>query len=310
MKWTAANIPSQTGKTAVVTGANSGIGYQAALELARAGAHVLLGARDVGKGDVAAAKIRAAVPNANVEVVALDMASLSSIHSFAESFAARGVALEILINNAGVMAIKDRELTVDGFEKQMGTNHLGHFALTGLLLPQLLYSRDESSPRVVTVASLAHRGGKIELDNLNAETGYTPWGAYNNSKLANILFARELHRRLQGRALSLKSLAVHPGVSKTNIFQNGLKGKDLKSLIMSSVGGFMMQDDAMGALPTLFAATAPEARGGQYIGPDGFMAFKGYPTVEQPKPQALDDDMARKLWEKSEELTGVKYHGL
>ncbi|MDE1163679.1 MAG: oxidoreductase [Acidobacteriaceae bacterium] len=307
MKWTAANIPPQAGKTALITGANSGIGYQAALELARAGAHVLVGVRDATKGAAAVAQIRAAVPQASVEVAVVDVASLASIRAFAEGFAQHGVALDILINNAGVMAIKDRELTVDGFEKQMGTNHLGHFALTGLLLPQLLASRDEASPRVVTVASLAHRGGAIEIDNLNAETGYTAWGAYNNSKLANILFARELHRRLQGRALSLKSLAVHPGISKTNIFQNGVKGKDFKSVFMSIFGGPLMQNDAMGALPTLFAAVAPEARGGQYIGPDGFMEFKGSPAVVEPRAQALDAEMGRKLWEKSEELTGVTY---
>ncbi|MDE1155852.1 MAG: oxidoreductase [Acidobacteriaceae bacterium] len=307
MKWTAANMKSQSGKTALITGANSGIGYQAALELARAGAHVLLGVRSVAKGDEAVARIRAAVPAASVEVVSLDVASLSSIRSFVENYASRGVALDILVNNAGVMALASRELTVDGFEKQFGTNHLGHFALTGLLLPQLLASRAAEAPRVVTVASLAHRGGKLAWDNLQLEQGYTAWDAYNNSKLANILFARELDKRARAVNSRLVSIPVHPGVSKTNILQNGLAGKDLKSVLLSLFGGPLMQDDAQGALPTLYAATVPEARGGDYIGPDGLLEFKGYPKVVGVKPNALDDLAATKLWDASEKLTGVVY---
>lgn len=304
MKWTSANMPSQAGRTALVTGATSGIGLQAALELARHGARVLLGARDAGRGEKAAATIRAEVPGAEVEVVALDMASLASIRAFAEAYVASGAPLDLLINNAGVMALKERKLTADGLEMQMGTNHFGHFALTGLLIPALLRTQ---SPRVVTVASLAHRGGKMELDNLQSERSYAPWDAYNNSKLANILFANELDRRAHAAHSRLVSIPVHPGVSKTNIFQNGLAGKDLKSVVMSIFGGPLMQDDKMGALPTLYAATAPEAKGGEYIGPDGFMAFKGYPTVETPKPQALDTVSAEKLWTASEKLTGVVF---
>jgi NAD(P)-dependent dehydrogenase (short-subunit alcohol dehydrogenase family) len=303
-KWDARQIPSLTGELALITGANSGIGFWTAVELARHGAEVLLGCRNAEKGLAALNKLKAEIPNAKAHVVELDMASLTSIRAFAASFVSSGAPLDILVNNAGVMAIAKRELTVDGFEQQFGTNHLGHFALTGLLLPALLKS---PAPRVVTVASLAHRGGKIEFDNLQSERQYAPWDAYNNSKLANILFANELDRRAKAASSRLISLAVHPGISKTNIFQNGLKGKDFKSVFMSLFGGPLMQDDKMGALPTLYAATAPEAKGGQYIGPDGFMEFKGYPKVVEPKPHAKDTATGEKLWEASEKLTGVTY---
>lgn len=304
MNWTAQNIPSLSGKTALVTGGNSGIGYQAALELARHGAQVLIGSRDHARGQQALEKLRAAAPGSTAEVVSLDVASLASIRSFADSFHG---PLDILINNAGVMALKNRELTVDGFEKQFGTNHLGHFALTGLLIPALLQAH---APRVVTVASLAHRGGKIELDNLQSERSYAPWDAYNNSKLANILFANELDHRARMAHSKLASMPVHPGISKTNIFQNGLAGKDFKSVFMNTFGAPLMQNDEMGALPTLYAATAPEANGGEYIGPDGFMEFKGYPKKAALKPNALDTHSAAQLWEASERLTGVVYPAL
>jgi len=205
-----------------------------------------------------------------------------------------------------VMALPTRELTADGFERQFGTNHLGHFALTGLLLPQF---RGAATPRVVTVASLAHRTGKIEFDNLQGERSYVPWDTYNNSKLANILFARELDRRARAAGSRLTSIPVHPGISKTSIVDNGpgTGSKDLKVRVLKVVAPLIMQDDVMGALPTLYAATAPEAKGGEYIGPDGFMEFKGYPKVVQARPQALDEAVAKKLWQVSEELTGVKY---
>jgi NAD(P)-dependent dehydrogenase (short-subunit alcohol dehydrogenase family) len=303
-KWSAEQIPSQAGKTALVTGANSGIGYQAALELARHGAHVLLGVRDLSKGEAAAQKIHGAVSGASVEVAELDMASLASIRSFAEQFAKTGYALDLLINNAGVMALPKREVTADGFERQFGTNHLGHFALTGLLVPALLKA---STPRVVTVSSLAHRNGKIDFANLQSENKYVPWDAYNASKLANLMFALELERRARKAASKLVSIPVHPGISRTNIFQNGPGAGDLKAIVTRIFAPIMTQPDDMGALPTLYAATAPEAKGGEYIGPDGFQAFKGWPTVEKPRPQALDEDVAKQLWEVSEELTGVVY---
>ena len=303
-KWTAAQIPSQAGKRILVTGANSGIGYQAALELARHGADVLLGCRSEAKGLDALARLRAVAPSAKVELALVDMASIASIRSFASQLTATGDALDILINNAGVMALPSRELTSDGFERQIGTNHFGHFALTGLLLPAL---KKASAPRVVTVASLAHRNGKIEFDNLQSERSYKPWDAYNNSKLANLLSAKELDRRARAAGLPLLSVAVHPGVSKTSIFENGPGTGDLKSKVMNLFAPLLMQDDAMGALPTEYAATMPDVHGGEYIGPDGLAEFKGHPKVVQPRPQANDEATARRLWEVSEQLTGVSY---
>ncbi len=303
-KWTAESISPQNGKTALVTGANSGIGYQAALELARHGAHVLLGARDASKGQEALARLQREAPGVSAELVSLDLASLASVREVTDWLVASERRLDILVNNAGVMALPQRELTKDGFERQFGTNHLGHFALTGLLIPALLRA---PAPRVVTVASMAHRGGKIEFDNLQSERKYVPWQAYNNSKLANILFAKELDRRARASHSKLLSIPVHPGVVRTNIVANGPGASDLKTKVLFTYLKFMTQDDAMGALPTLYAATSPGAQGGEYIGPDGFQGFKGYPTVSQPKPQALDHSVAHRLWDISEELTGVVY---
>jgi NAD(P)-dependent dehydrogenase (short-subunit alcohol dehydrogenase family) len=300
-KWTAAQIPPLDGKTALITGANSGIGYQAALELARHGAHVLLGVRSRAKGDAALARLLQEAPGASAEVVDLDMASLASIRRLAQNFTP---TLDVLINNAGVMALPSRQLTSDGFERQFGTNHLGHFALTGLLLPHLLQA---AAPRVVTVSSLAHRNGKIDFDDLQSEKHYVPWTAYKQSKLANLLFALELDRRARAAGSRLVSIPVHPGISRTSIFENGPGLKDLKAVGMKILSPFITQDEAAGALPTLYAATAPEAQGGAYIGPDGFLGFKGSPTVEMPRPQALDEAVAKRLWTVSEDLTGVVY---
>jgi NAD(P)-dependent dehydrogenase (short-subunit alcohol dehydrogenase family) len=308
-KWTAEQITSQAGKAALITGANSGIGYQAALELARHGAHVLLGCRNEAKGRAALERLLREAPGSSAEVVQLDMASLASIRAFAEAFIGRGIALDLLINNAGVMALPKRELTEDGFERQFGTNHLGHFALTGLLLPALLAA---PAPRVVTVASLAHRTGKIEFDNLQSERSYIGkgWDAYNASKLANILFAKELDRRARAAHSRLLSLAVHPGVSTTSIFENGPGTMNLKAIMVKLLAPVMMQNDEAGALPTLYAATSPDAHGGEYIGPDGFGELKGSPVVVQPRPQALDVAVGERLWTVSEQLTGVHYPAL
>ena len=305
-KWTAQHIPSQAGRTALVTGANSGIGFQAA-ELARHGAHVLLGCRNAEKGRAALSRLQAEVSGARAEVVELDMASLASIREFVAAFAQRGVGLDLLINNAGVMALPRREVTADGFERQFGTNHLGHFALTGLLMPHLLAA---PAPRVVTVASLAHRNGKIDFDDLQSERNYKPWAAYGESKLANILFANELDRKAKAAGSRLVSIPVHPGVSVTNIFENGPGSKGPKAVIMKLLAPLLMQPDAAGALPTLYAATAPEATGGEYIGPDGFMEMKGSPVVVQPRPQGRDEAVAKRLWDVSEQLTGVIYPAL
>lgn len=303
-KWTAEQIPPQAGKTALVTGANSGIGYQTALELARHGAHVLLGCRSTAKGLAALDRLKKEVPGANAELVELDMASLASIRAFAAAYVGAGLALDLLINNAGVMALNTRETTVDGFERQFGTNHLGHFALTGLLMPSLLAA---SAPRVVTVSSLAHRNGKIDFDNLQSEKKYVPWDAYNASKLANLMFALELERKARASASKLVSIPVHPGVSTTSIFENGPGTNDLKARMVKMLAPLLFQSDEAGALPTLYAATSPQARGGEYIGPNGFQKLKGYPAVEQPRPQALDEAVAKKLWTVSEQLTGVVY---
>ncbi len=306
-KWTAEHIPTQAGRTALVTGANSGIGYQAALELARSGAHVLLGCRNAAKGRAALERLLREAAGASAEVVELDMASLGSIRAFAAALAARGLGLDLLINNAGVMALPARELTPDGFERQFGTNHLGHFALTGLLMPQLLAS---PAPRVVTVASLAHRNGKIEFDNLQSERKYKPWDAYGASKLANILFAKELDRRARAEHSRLVSVAVHPGVSTTNIIENGPGSNGLKAVVLKLVGPMIMQPDVAGALPTLYAATSPDAKGGEYIGPDGLMEMKGSPVVVQPRANGLDTAVGTRLWTVSEALTGVTYPAL
>lgn len=303
-KWTAEQIPTQAGKTMLVTGANSGIGYQAALELARHGAYVILGCRSAAKGAAAVEQLRRDAPGANAELAVLDMASLASIRAFAAEFLRREMPLDVLINNAGVMALPQRELTDDGFERQFGTNHLGHFALTGLLMPALLRAR---TPRVVTVASLAHRNGRIDFNNLQSEHSYKPWEAYNASKLANILFARELDRRAREAGWPLISVAVHPGVSRTNIISNGPGATGLKAKVLNLVGPILMQSEAMGALPTEYAATMPGVQGSTYYGPDGFKEIKGYPKVVQPRLQALDEATGRKLWQVSEQLTGVVY---
>lgn len=313
--WTPAQIPSLLGKTALVTGANSGIGYQAAVELARHGAHVMLGVRDVHKGQAALDSLlrEAAVGHVNqgltrptAEVALLDLASLASIRKFALGFNARRQTLDILVNNAGVMALPSRQLTEDGFERQFGTNHLGHFALTGYMVPQLLGS---DAPRVVTVSSLAHRNGKIDFDNLQSEHKYTPWKAYQNSKLANLLFAFELHRRARAQGSKLISIACHPGISRTNLVASG-PGSDFKTNLLFGPLRFLTSPDAEGAEPTLYAAANPDAKSGEYIGPDGFMEFRGHAKVVHARKKAYDLEVAQKLWTVSEQLTGLTFRRL
>jgi NAD(P)-dependent dehydrogenase (short-subunit alcohol dehydrogenase family) len=307
-KWTAADIPDQSGRLAVVTGANSGLGRITSRELARAGAHVVMTARDAGRGEEALDAVRADVADAQVELASLDLADLSSVREFARRFADSREGLDILVNNAGVMALPRRE-TADGFEMQIGTNHLGHFALTGLLLERLL-ARPE--PRVVTVSSGAHRMGKIDFDDLQGERGYRRWGAYGQSKLANLLFARELQRRAEDAGSPLRSVAAHPGYAATNL-QSAASRTD-KGLA-SRVGGAVMavtnrvlaQSDEMGALPLLYAATVPDVPGGAYVGPDRMFEQRGHPTLVGSSKEGQDMDTARRLWEVSEELTGVNY---
>jgi NAD(P)-dependent dehydrogenase (short-subunit alcohol dehydrogenase family) len=301
-KWTAADIPSQTGRIAVVTGANSGIGLIAARELARAGATVVLACRDTVKGEAAARNIKSAATDADVTVSALDLASLQSVRDFAARLSAEHPSLDLLVNNAGVMAVAPRRTTADGFEMQFGTNHLGHFALTGLLLDNL---QGQTDARVVTVSSGAHRFGKIDFDDLQAERGYRRWGAYGQSKLSNLLFTFELDRRLRASNSAVKALAAHPGYSATNLQSAAAPQPD--RFIMSISNVIMAQSAEMGALPTLYAATYPGLEGGTYIGPDGFMEQRGHPTKVEARPSAHSEEDARKLWNVSEELTGVKF---
>ncbi len=303
--WTPADIPPQSGKLALITGANSGVGFHAALELARAGARVLLGCRSRDKATAARLRILAQVPDAQLEPAILDLASLASIRAFAQSFLDRSRPLDLLINNAGVMALPTRQLTADGFELQIGTNHLGHFALTGLLLPAIIAA---PAARIVTVSSIAHRGGSIRLHDLNWTRDYKPWPAYRQSKLANLFFAFELARRLQATHPKVASIAVHPGVARTNLFAAGPgQKKDLPGLLAPLVISIVGQSDRQGALPTLYGATAPEARSGRFYGPHGFREMRGYPVEVTPESQAYDEPTAASLWTISEDLTQVHY---
>ena len=302
--WSVADIPSQNGKLAVVTGATGGLGYETALALARAGAEVLVTGRNAEKGRIAIEQIKRTVPSAKVRFAMLDLASLASIRAFAESMLAGGRPLDLLINNAGVMDLPTRRLTQDGFELQFGTNHLSHFALTALLLPLLRKSQD---PRVVNVSSLAHRGGKIDFTNLQAERKYNSWAAYQQSKLANLLFTLELQRRSDANGWGLMSNAAHPGFARTELIPNGPGTGGLKGVGMKVLGSFMSHSAAAGALPTLYAATSPEAAKNGYYGPNGFYELKGSVAPAKVFPQAKDEAVARKLWEVSERLTGVEW---
>jgi NAD(P)-dependent dehydrogenase (short-subunit alcohol dehydrogenase family) len=298
-RWTPADMPDQTGRTVVVTGANSGLGLIDSRELARAGARVLMACRNTQKGDAAAQRIRAENPEADVSVVALDLADLASIQTFAEKLESDRV--DLLINNAGLMA-PPRRLTRDGFESQFGTNHLGHFALTGLLLPRLL---EAPEARVVTESSGAHHIGRMNFDDLQGERRYVRWLAYGQSKLANLMFAFELQRRAAEAGTSVNSVAAHPGYSRTNL-QFAAPPIHERAL-MAVTNRLVAQSAEMGALPTLYAATAPDVPGGSFIGPGGFMEQRGYPKVVTAARRAYDEQAWRRLWEISEELTGVTY---
>ncbi len=305
-KWTPQQMPSQQGRLAIVTGANSGIGYQAARYLSRAGAAVILACRSREKGEAASAKIVATQPSAQVEVRILDVADLDSVRRFAAEFLTEGKPLDLLINNAGVMALPERRTTPQGFEMQFGTNHLGHFALTGLLLPALLR---QPKSRVVTVASIAHKRGRLNFDDLNAERRYDPRGAYAQSKLANVVFGLEFDRRLRARSANTASVIAHPGVAVTNIVSNGM-GTGLKGRVVNALLPLVAQSDDRGSWPLLYAATSPDVHGGGYYGPDGIAEIKGTPTEVRPKPHALDPTAGKRLWEISEALTGVRYDAL
>ncbi|MGN9763118.1 oxidoreductase [Streptomyces sp. SD31] len=289
--WDATSLPDLTGRTAVVTGANSGIGLRAADALARAGAHVVFAVRDLERGGAAAATV-----NGSTEVRRLDLADLSSVREFAEAW--QGRPLDLLINNAGVMMLPQQR-TADGFEMQFGTNHLGHFALTNLLLPYV-------TDRVVTLSSGAHRwfGARIRFEDLNWTSDYNPNRAYAQSKLANLLFTLELQRRLAESGSPVRALAAHPGYAATNLQSHA--GSPVMRGFMKIGNRFFAQDDRAGALPTLYAATQ-DLPGASYVGPDGLGEMRGAPTLVGRSVAASDAGVARRLWTVSEELTGVSW---
>ena len=308
MAWTADDIPDLRGKTIVVTGGNSGIGFAAARQLVRKGAHVVLACRDRGRAEAAAAALRRESPGAPVEIGEIDLASLVSVRRFAETFVTAHPRLDVLCNNAGVMALPYGR-TADGFEMQLGVNHLAHFALTGLLLGPLLAT---PGARVVNLSSGAHRAGRIRFADLDGERSYRKWLAYAQSKLANLLFTLELQRRLAAAGASAVSVACHPGYAATNLQFAGPRLRQ-SSLLESSwrlANRLFAQSADMGALPTLYAATAPQVRGGDYIGPDGIGELWGHPTVVGCGAAAKDPETARRLWEVSVQRTGVSFAAL
>jgi NAD(P)-dependent dehydrogenase (short-subunit alcohol dehydrogenase family) len=292
-RWTVANIPELRGRTAVVTGSNTGLGYETATALAARGARVVLAVRNLDKGRAAADLIVRAHPEANVSLQELDLSSLDSVRAAAADLRAQHDQLDLLINNAGVM-MTPKSTTKDGFELQFGTNHLGHFALTGLLMDRLL-----STPlsRVVTVSSAGHRMGRMRFDDLQSDRHYSRAGAYGRAKLANLLFTYELQRRLEGT--DTIAVAAHPGSSRSELSRN------VPRAVQMLFSALMMQDAEMGALPILRAATDPNVTGGEYYGPGGFMEMKGFPELVDSNRRSHDVDVARRLWDVSEELTGV-----
>lgn len=300
-RWTAADIPDQSGRTIIVTGANSGLGFQTALELARHGAHVVMTARDEDKGRAAKARIEAERVSGSLELRRLDLADLDDVKRFAADIIADGLAVDVLVNNAGVM-MPPRSLTRQGYELQFGVNHLAHFVLTALLIERLAQSSDG---RVVTVSSDLHKRGQIHFDDLTGARHYGRMSFYAQSKFANVLFALELDRCLKAAGLPVRSLLAHPGYSATNLQLSGPTG--ILKLFMRIGNRFMAQDVAMGALNQLYAATAPRAQGGQFIGPDGKNEMRGYPSLVQPIAAARDVELAKRLWQLSETLTGVNF---
>ena len=299
-KWTTSNIPDQSGRTAIVTGANSGIGYEASLALAGKGAHVVLACRSRAKGEEAIEKIKASQPSVSVELMLLDLNGLDSVRAFAGAFNAAHDRLDILINNAGVM-MPPFGTTQEGYELQIGVNYIGHFALTGLLFDKLTTTPQS---RIVTLSSLAHRQGKIDFEtftgeNLQNGADYKPMAAYMQSKLADLMYAIELQRRLTEEGWGTISVAAHPGFTATDLQRH--------SGLWSRLIGFWSNDPPQGALPTLYAATSPDAEPGGYYGPDGIYEARGYPAPSKVMPHARDRQVAGRLWSYAEEATGVRF---
>ncbi|MFN2137842.1 MAG: oxidoreductase [Candidatus Promineifilaceae bacterium] len=304
--WTANDMPDLSGKVIVVTGGNSGIGFEAAKEFARKGAHVILACRNMEKARSAMEEIVAEMPGASIEIMDLDLASLDSVRQFAAAFKAQHDRLDILVNNAGIMMVPYGK-TKDGFESQFGVNHLGHFALTGLLLEPLLAT---PGARVVTISSNAHTRGEMDFTDLGFQDGssYDRSAAYNRSKLANLLFTQELQHRFAESGADVIAVAAHPGISATHLADHLIEGPFID--LARPLAGRIFQSAAMGALPTLRAAVDPSAQGGDYYGPDGFNSFRGYPVKIAASPAAQDAADARRLWDVSEHLTGVTYDAL
>ena len=300
-RWTADRIADQSGRTFIVTGGNSGLGFETTRQLAAHGGRVVLAARSEAKGLDAVAQIKAAQPDAAVEFRALDLADLDSVRDFAAAMLADGIGVDVLINNAGVM-FPPRRLTPQGFESQFATNHLGHFALTGLLFDRIRHGQD---PRVVTVSSGEHKGGSIHFDDLTGERSYSPRAFYQQSKLANVLFGRELDRRVRAAGIEVRSVLAHPGYAATNLQSSGPTG--LGRQLMKVTNRVFAQSAEMGALPQLYAAVDPAAESGRYYGPGGFMELRGYPAEVEPAPAAKNEETARRLWDVSAQLTGVTW---
>jgi NAD(P)-dependent dehydrogenase (short-subunit alcohol dehydrogenase family) len=322
-RFTPSDIPDLSGTNAIITGANSGIGFFTALELARHGANVTLAVRSTDKGNAAAEKIRSQLrPPQNtassaaplpqpgtLDVLPLDLISLASVETFSAAYCATKRPLHLLINNAGIMALPKRTLSPDGFEAQFATNVLGHFALTARLFPAILAAATPASPsRIVTVASIAHKSGKIRLDDLTFTSGYKPMVAYSQTKLANVMFAFELDRRLRAAGLNVLSTAAHPGVASTNLFQGShyIAPERAMRRFIAGVIGVVLNSTAQGALPTLYAAASPNAKSGEYYGPTGFQEMRGPLGLASIAPQAKDTAVAAALWQKCEALTGCK----
>ncbi len=294
-KWTTDNIPDQKGRTILITGANSGIGYEAAKALAAKNGELLLAVRSLEKGELARTQILATYPNATIQVMALDLASLASVKSFAEAFKQTYTKLDLLINNAGIM-IPPYKKTVDGFESQFGTNHLGHFALTSLLFPFL---KKTAGSRIVNVSSNAHKMGNLNFEDLQWEhRRYVPWKAYGDSKIANLYFTYELSQRIKASGSLVLASAAHPGLTNTNL---------AKSALLRSFNALIAQTGNMGALPTLMAAVEPTAQSGDYFGPSGISEWKGYPKQVHSNKLSHDTNIAARLWSVSEKLTGFSF---
>ncbi len=306
MKWKASDIPDLTGKIALVTGANSGLGYYTCLELARKGAHVVLASRNKDRGNAALEKIKSEIPSADLQFMKLDLANIELVKHFADAFMDEYEKLDILINNAGVMAIPLRR-TVQGFEMQFGTNHLGHFALTALM-----FNFIEKTPgaRIVNVSSLMHKFGKINFDDMNWEKYYSKWSAYSQSKLANLLFTIELDRRIRLAGKQTKAMASHPGYASTNLQIRGgeMEGSRANVAVNKIMNKIIAQPAWKGALPSLYAATSDQVQSGKYYGPSGIGSVRGYPREEKINPKFTDQETAKRLWEESEKLTGIKFN--